>query len=266
MSSTACSDTGTPEPLSVTAAMVVIGDEILSGRTRDKNIGTLADFCGDLAIDLCEVRIVPDEQDAIVEAINALRERNDYVFTSGGIGPTHDDITADAISVAFDVPLLVNARARVILEERYGTVDVSPARLRMARVPEGAVLILNDVTGAPGFTIGNVHVMAGVPEILAAMLEDLAPRLRGGRKVFTRSIDCGVGESVISSELGRIQKKHPMVKMGSYPQMGRLPVYTQLVLRARDVDKLDLALDDVRALVDALHRDKNIVLPKDGKL
>lgn len=259
------SQTSADGPKIVTAAVIVIGDEILSGRTKDKNIGTIADFCAELAITLCEVRVVSDEMDAIVEAVNALRGRNDYVFTTGGIGPTHDDITADAVATAFGVPLRIDDEARQILENRYGTVDVSPERLRMARVPEGGTLIFNSVSGAPGFTVENVHVMAGVPKVMEAMLADLAPRLKGGAKVYSRNMDCGVGESTVSAALGRIQERYPEVKIGSYPQLGRLPVFTQLVLRSSDVDKLETATQEVRAMVDALHREKNIVLSEDGK-
>ena len=157
----------------VTAAMIVIGDEILSGRTKDVNIGAVADFCTDLGIDLTEVRVVSDEMDAIVEAINALRAKYTYVFTSGGIGPTHDDITADAVARAFGVALPINDQARAMLEARWketGT-EVNEARLRMARIPEGADLIVNSVSAAPGFRIGNVHVMAGVPVRLASWVK-----------------------------------------------------------------------------------------------
>ncbi len=244
----------------VTAGFVVIGDEILSGRTKDKNIGTVADFCADLGIDLREVRVVADDRVAIIEAVRTLSGRYTYVFTSGGIGPTHDDITAAAIAEAFDTPLEINAEARRILEERFGTTDVSPERLLMARVPVGGTLIANSMSGAPGFAIGNVHVMAGVPRVLEAMLEDLATRLRGGRKMMSVSIDCGVGESFVSSGLGAIQVAYPDVKIGSYPQFGRLPVYAQLVLRAVDRDRLERAAAEVQALVDRLHKEHNVDL------
>ena len=168
-----------------TAALLVIGDEILSGRTKDVNIGATADFCTDLAIDLMEVRVVSDVEDDIVDAVNALRARYTYVFTTGGIGPTHDDITADAIAKAFGVALPINPEARAMLEARWKERGIEPneARLRMARIPEGASLIVNSVSAAPGFRIGNVHVMAGVPVIMRAMLEAIAPTLKGGRKV-----------------------------------------------------------------------------------
>lgn len=249
----------------ITAALLIIGDEILSGRTKDKNIGTIADFCTELGIDLKEVRVVSDETDDIVDAVNALRARYTYVFTTGGIGPTHDDITADAVAKAFNVELPINAEAQAILEERYQSVDVSPERLRMARIPVGGVLIKNFVSGAPGFIIGNVHVMAGVPKIMQAMLEDLAPRLTVGVKMASRSVDCGVGESTVAAALENIQNQYPDIKIGSYPQMGQLPIYTQLVLRGRDEKLLDEATEKVRAMVDAIHAEKNIILPEETK-
>lgn len=247
-------------PETVTAGFVVIGDEILSGRTKDKNIGTIADFCSELGIDLMEVRVISDNKPAIIEAVKTLSDRYTYVFTSGGIGPTHDDITAESVAEAFGVALDIHPEARRILEERFGTKDVSPERLLMARVPRGGTLIANSASGAPGFIIGNVHVMAGVPRVLEAMLEALATKLRGGRKLMSVSIDCGVGESVVSGGLGAIQKAYPDVKIGSYPQMGRLPVYTQLVLRAADKDLLDRAAAEVRALVDRLHAEHKVDL------
>lgn len=250
-------------PKLITAALLVIGDEILSGRTKDKNIGTVADFCTGMGIELSEVRVVSDEADDIVAALNALRARYTYVFTTGGIGPTHDDITADAVAKAFGVDLPINEDARRILEEQYQTTDVSPERLRMARVPLGATLIKNIVSGAPGFVMDNVHVMAGVPKIMQAMLEAIAPTLEGGAKMHSRSINCGVGESTVSGGLGALQDQYPTVKMGSYPTMGRLPIYTELVLRSTDEALLEEATAKVRAMVNAIHAEKGIVLPEE---
>lgn len=250
----------------VTAAVLVIGDEILSGRTKDTNIGTIADFCTDLGIELSEVRVVSDVTERIVEAVDALRERYTYVFTTGGIGPTHDDITADAVAKAFGVELPVNEEARKILEERFGTVDVSPERLRMARVPVGGRLIYNSVSAAPGFIIGNVHVMAGVPKVMQAMLETLATQLKTGKKTQSWSIDCGVGESTIAAALGAVQERFPGVKIGSYPQMGRLPVYTQLVVRSTDAELLAAAADAVREIVEKMHAEKGVVLAKEKQI
>ncbi|WMT90051.1 molybdopterin-binding protein [Pelagibacterium sp. H642] len=249
----------------VTAGLVVVGDEILSGRTRDVNIATTAQFCTDLGIELREVRVVADEIDAIVEAVNAVRERYTYVFTTGGIGPTHDDITADAIAKAFGVDLPINEQARAMLEARWAEMgtEPTPARLRMARVPVGGELIVNGVTAAPGFRIGNVHVMAGVPKIMQAMLEAIAPTLKGGRKVESRSVPAGVGEGAIGDPLAEIQSRYPDVKIGSYPQMGHASVMTFLVMRSHDVERLEAATAEVQALVDRLHAQKNIVLPKE---
>jgi molybdenum cofactor synthesis domain-containing protein len=245
-----------PSPEAVTAALVVIGDEILSGRTKDVNIGATADFCTELGIELMEVRVVSDVEDDIVAAVNAVRARYTYVFTTGGIGPSHDDITADAIAKAFGVALPINAEARAMLESRWkqtGT-EVNEARLRMARIPEGASLIVNSVSAAPGFRIGNVHVMAGVPKIMLAMLESIAPTLKGGKKIKSITIRCGVGEGTIGGPLGRIQEEFPDVKMGSYPQMGQTFVMTELVLRSSDEARLEEAAGRVREMVSAAHR------------
>jgi len=245
-----------PSPATVTAALVVIGDEILSGRTKDVNIGAVADFCTELGIELSEVRVVPDVEGEIIAAVNAVRSRYTYVFTTGGIGPTHDDITADAIAKAFGVALPINAEARELLEARWkqmGT-EVNEARLRMARIPEGASLIVNSVSAAPGFRIGNVHVMAGVPKIMLAMLEAIAPTLKGGRKVKSVTIKCRVGEGTIGGPLGRIQAEFPDVKMGSYPQMGQTVVMTELVLRSSDEARLAEAAGRVREMVTEAHR------------
>jgi molybdenum cofactor synthesis domain-containing protein len=249
----------------VTAALLVVGEEILSGRTRDRNIGTTADFCTEHGIELREVRVVGDTTEAIVTAVRALSRAYSYVFTTGGIGPTHDDITADAVAEAFGVDLPVNEIARQILEDRYGSVDVSPARLRMARIPAGADLIANSVSGAPGFRIGNVHVMAGVPKIMEAMLEAIGPTLKGGRKLISHTIDVGVGESIIAEGLSGIQAEYPDVRIGSYPQMGRLPIYTQLVLRGADANRLNEATQWVQALVDRVHKEKGVELPKETR-
>jgi molybdenum cofactor synthesis domain-containing protein len=247
----------------VTAGLLVIGDEILSGRTKDVNIGATADFCTDLGIDLREVRVVSDETDDIVDAVNALRARYTYVFTTGGIGPTHDDITADAIAKAFGVALPINPEARAMLEARWkqtGT-EVNEARLRMARIPEGASLIVNSVSAAPGFRIGNVHVMAGVPIIMRAMLEAILPTLKGGKKVMSVTIKAAVGEGTIGGPLGALQEQYPDVKMGSYPQMGHDRVMTELVLRSSDPARLEEAANKVREMVKEAHRRANLEMP-----
>ncbi|KKB84030.1 molybdenum cofactor biosynthesis protein [Devosia limi DSM 17137] len=250
---------------SVTAGLLVIGDEILSGRTKDVNIGATAEFCTDLGIELKEVRVVSDETDEIVDAVNALRSRYTYVFTTGGIGPTHDDITADAVAKAFGVALPINAQAREMLESRWrqtGT-EVNEARLRMARIPEGADLIVNSVSAAPGFRIGNVHVMAGVPIIMRAMLEALAPTLQGGKRVLSATIRAAVGEGTVGGPLGELQAQYPDVKMGSYPQMGKDRVMTELVLRSSDPARLEEAAAAVRAMVAEAHARAGITPPEE---
>jgi molybdenum cofactor synthesis domain-containing protein len=249
----------------VTAGLLVIGDEILSGRTKDVNIGAVADFCTDLGIDLTEVRVVSDVEESIVEAVNALRQRYTYVFTTGGIGPTHDDITADSIAKAFGVALPINAQARAMLEARWketGT-EVNEARLRMARIPEGADLIVNSVSAAPGFRIGNVHVMAGVPVIMRAMLEALAPTLKGGSKVLSVAVKAAVGEGTLGGPLAALQAEFPDVKMGSYPQMGQNRVMTELVLRSSDEALLAQAAEKVRSMVAQAHEKAGIAPPAD---
>ncbi len=249
----------------VTAGLLVIGDEILSGRTKDVNIGATADFCTELGIDLKEVRVVSDETDDIVDAVNALRKRYTYVFTTGGIGPTHDDITADAIAKAFGVALPINAEARAMLETRWkqtGT-EANEARLRMARIPDGASLIVNTVSAAPGFRIGNVHVMAGVPVIMRAMLEAIAPTLQGGKKVMSVTIRAAVGEGVLGGPLGDLQQLYPDVKMGSYPQMGKDRIMTELVLRSSDMARLTEASGKVREMVTLVHLREGVTLPDD---
>jgi len=233
----------------VTAAFLVIGDEILSGRTKDKNIGFLADYLTAIGIDLKEVRIVPDEQDKIVAAVNALRSQYTYVFTSGGIGPTHDDITADSIAAAFGVSVDVDPRARAILEDHYPQGELTPARLRMARIPEGAELIENPVSKAPGFRIKNVHVMAGVPMIMQAMMDAIAPTLKTGRKMLSRSVDADVPESRLADQIGQIQNTYPDTLIGSYPRTKDGRFTTQIVVRSRDETLLSQATAAVEAAV-----------------
>jgi molybdenum cofactor synthesis domain-containing protein len=202
-----------------TAAMLTIGDEILSGRTRDTNMPHLAAALTEKGISLRETRTVPDVAEEIVAAINALRSRYDHVFTSGGIGPTHDDITADAVADAFGVPIGVREDARAILASHYADPerDLNPARLRMARVPEGARLIENPVSKAPGFSIGNVHVMAGVPAVFEAMVAGLLPQLTGGRPLVSETLRIDRPEGEIAEPLGRIADAHPSVSIGCYP-------------------------------------------------
>ena len=238
----------------VTAAMLVIGDEILSGRTKDRNIGHVADIMTAVGIDLSEVRIVPDREDEIVAAVNALRQRYDYVFTSGGIGPTHDDITADAIARAFGVPCEYDARAYALLEANYATrqMEFTEARKRMARMPRGAEHIDNPVSVAPGFRIGNVHVMAGVPAIFQAMLDSVVPTLKTGAKLLSVTIPCPLPEGVIGVPLGEIQKEHPDTIIGSYPKFLDGRFWTDLVVRARTPAALESGRVAIAAMIERL--------------
>ncbi|NBC35052.1 competence/damage-inducible protein A [Novosphingobium sp. FSY-8] len=222
-----------------TAALVVIGDEILSGRTHDKNIAQVAAWLGVQGIRLKEVRVVSDDQDAIVEAVNALRVRNDYLFTTGGIGPTHDDITVDAIAAALGVPVIVHPEARAILEDYYATRGgVTEARLRMARTPEGASLIPNRYSGAPGICWGNIFIMAGVPTITAGMLDALTGTLEGGAPVLSETIGCWVGESEVADLLRNTEKAHEGVAIGSYPFFREGKTGANFVIRCTDADQL----------------------------
>lgn len=238
----------------VTAAMLVIGDEILSGRTKDRNIGHLADVMTAIGIDLTEVRIVADDQPAIVEALNAVRSKYTYVFTTGGIGPTHDDITADAVAAAFGVPCEYDDRALSLLAQNYASrgIEFSETRKRMARMPRGAEHIDNPVSVAPGFRIGNVHVMAGVPEIFQAMLDNVLPTLKTGTKLLSAAVHSPFGEGVIGGPLAKIQQQHPDTIIGSYPKFRDGSFWTELVVRARAQDVLDRARADVEQMVASL--------------
>jgi molybdenum cofactor synthesis domain-containing protein len=242
-------DSATGQP-AVTAALLVIGDEILSGRTKDKNIGYIAEYLTAIGIDLKEVRVVADEEDEIVAAVNALRQRYTYLFTTGGIGPTHDDITADSVAKAFGVPIDYDPRALAIMRERFSEADLNEARKRMARVPEGADLVLNKVSKAPGFWIGNVIVMAGVPAIMQAMLDDVAPKLKTGAKMLSVSVRADAREGDIGTELAEVAKAHPGTSIGSYPFFddARGP-NTNIVVRARDAASLAAAKTAVEAML-----------------
>ena len=237
-----------------TAAVLLIGDEILSGRTKDKNLGFIADCLTALGIDLKEARVVPDVEAEIVAGLNALRSRYTYVFTTGGIGPTHDDITADAVGKAFGLPVDHDPRAVEILLGYFREIGREPneARLRMARVPEGATLIENTVSRAPGFRIGNVFVMAGVPRIMQAMLEAIAPGLTRGVPMASQTVSVQGGEGDIAKPLGEIQGRHPAVVIGSYPFESPQGFASNLVLRSRDPAALTATTAEVRAMADQL--------------
>ncbi|SRR5579884_613629 len=236
----------------VTAAVLVIGDEILSGRTKDKNVGYIAEYLTDIGIDLKEVRIVPDEEPEIVAALNALRARYTYVFTTGGIGPTHDDITADAVAKAFGVAIQHHPEAVELMRARVAETGgvMNDARMRMTRVPVGAELVRNKISAAPGFWIGNVIVMAGVPHIMQVMLDYVAPRLKTGARMLSQSVRADCREGDIGTELGEIAKKHPDVVIGSYPFIDeKRGGNTNVVVRSRDPDKLAAAMRAVEAML-----------------
>jgi len=248
MSGPITSDPASQDP--VTAALLVIGDEILSGRTKDKNIGYIAEYLTTIGIDLREVRVVPDVEAEIIAAIQVLKARYAYLFTTGGIGPTHDDITADCVARAFGVTIDHDPRAIAMLRERYVEGDLNEARLRMARIPAGAELIENPISKAPGFQIGNVIVMAGVPTIMQAMLDHVAPRLRTGVKIQVVTLDAGgLPEGVYGTALGEVAKAHPGVSIGSYPSFLQGTFRNQIVLRSRDAGLLTGAEQDVNALL-----------------
>ncbi len=238
-----------------TAALVVIGDEILSGRTQDKNVGQVALWLNLQGIRLREVRVVPDVEEAIVEAVNALRARNDYLFTTGGIGPTHDDITVDAIATALGVDVVVHPEASAALHAYYkGRGGATEARLRMARVPDGAALIPNRMSGAPGIRLGNIFIMAGVPHITTGMLDALSGTLEGGKPLLSRTIGCWVAESEIAEMLGETEQAHPGCQIGSYPFFREGKVGSNFVVRSTDQTLLDACAEALAAGLDATGR------------
>jgi len=239
-----------------TAALVVIGDEILSGRTEDKNIAQIARWLEVQGIRLREVRVVPDVEDAIIEAVNALRARNDYLFTTGGIGPTHDDITVDAIAKALGVDVVIHPTARAILEGYYATRGgLNEGRLRMARVPAGADLIENKMSGAPGIRIGNLFVMAGVPHITAQMLASLDGELEGGLHLLSETIGSWVAESEVATMLRDAERAHEGCQIGSYPFFREGRVGANFVVRSTDAAALAACAESVREGLRALGRE-----------
>lgn len=236
-----------------TAALIVIGDEILSGRTHDKNIAQVASWLGVQAIRLTEVRVVADQTEAIVEAVNTLRARNDYLFTTGGIGPTHDDITVDAVAEALGVGVTVHPEARAILERYYETRGgLTEGRLRMARTPEGAELIQNRYTGAPGIRIGNVFLMAGVPQITAGMLDSLSGTLEGGAPLLSETVGCWIAESEVAILLRDTEKAHHGCQIGSYPFWREGRTGANFVIRSTDAEALAACVRDLAAGLEAL--------------
>jgi molybdenum cofactor synthesis domain-containing protein len=234
----------------VTAGILVIGDEILSGRTKDRNIGFIAEYLTNIAIDLREVRVVADDETSIIEALDALRARYTYVFTTGGIGPTHDDITADSIAKAFGVGIGYHPEVVARFRERFSEAELNEARLRMARIPEGADLIQSATIIAPGFRIGNVVVMAGVPSIMQAMMDLVAPKLKSGVKMLSETVTANAREGDIGGPLRKIAAEHPDTMIGSYPFLDeeRKP-NTNLVVRSRDPDSLQAAMAAVKQML-----------------
>ena len=247
-SETAASESGTR---TFTAAALVIGNEILSGRTQDANVAYLARRLNELGVRLVEVRIVPDVLEAVVPALQALKAENDYVFTTGGIGPTHDDITVDCVAAAFGRPVVEHPEARRLLEDYYGD-RINDARLRMARAPQGADLVENPVSGAPGLRVENVFVLAGVPEIMRAQFESAAVAIRGGQPLQSVSVDVALAESEIAPGFGALQQRFPDVEMGSYPFRRGDRYRTSLVLRAADGNRLVAAATELRELIEGL--------------
>jgi molybdenum cofactor synthesis domain-containing protein len=243
------------EPMIVTACVLIIGNEILSGRTQDANLAFLAQGLNEAGIRLREARVIPDDHDVIVSTVSEVRHAFDYVFTTGGIGPTHDDITAQCMADAFGVALIVHPEARRLLETHYPPGHLNEARLRMAMVPEGAVLLPNPISRAPGFQIGNVFVLPGVPSIMQGIFEQLKYRLVGGEKVLSRSVSCHLAEGTLAQDLGALQERYPDLEIGSYPYFRRGDFGVTLVLRGIDRERLATATEELKALIRSLGGD-----------
>ena len=248
------------EPKTVTACVLIIGNEILSGRTQDENLAFLAKELGEVGIRLREARVIADDREAIVATLNEVRRRHDYVFTTGGIGPTHDDITSPCVAAAFGVPLIVHPEARRLLESHYPPGGLNPARLRMAQVPEGAVLLPNPISRAPGFRIDNVFVLPGVPQIMRAIFSELKHQLRGGARMLSRSVSCTLGEGTIAKDLGELQARYGDLEIGSYPYFRRSGFGVTLVVRGTDGERIARAVEELKGLIRGLGGD-----PLDGQ-
>ena len=238
-------------PDTVTAALIVIGEEILSGRTSDENIAYIASYLTRIGIALREVRVIADLEAEIVAAVNGLRPRFTYVFTTGGIGPTHDDVTTDAIAKAFGVRVVVDPEAVASMRKHFSEAELTPARLRMARIPEGAKLIDNAISRAPGFMLENVMVMAGVPRIMQVMLDAVTPRLAKGRLMLARSVRIDVPEGDVAPGLAELQLAHPEVQIGSYPFFEKKRLGTYVVLRSADRERLEAARTELWTMIAA---------------
>ncbi len=244
-------------PSTVTAAVLVIGDEILSGRTKDRNIGYIAEYLGKIGVDVREARVVPDVEGEIVTALDALRSRYDYVITTGGIGPTHDDITADAVARAFGVPIGEDPRVIALMMERYQPSDLTPARRRMARIPAGAALIDNPISKAPGFRVGNVFVLAGVPAVMQAMLDSAVKSMKTGAAMLVETIEAGpIPEGRYGDALGAIAQTHSAVSIGSYPSYKDGRFNNQIVVRGKDQEAVAAAVQAVEAMLAAMRGDR----------
>ena len=242
-------------PKTVTACVLIIGNEILSGRTQDANLAFLAKGLNEAGIRLREARVIPDDADTIVNTVNEVRRSFDYVFTTGGIGPTHDDITSACIAEAFAVPLILHPEAKRLLESHYPPGGLNEARLRMAQVPEGAVLLPNPISRAPGFRIDNVFVLPGVPQIMQAIFSELKHRLQGGAAVLSRSVSCTLAEGTIAKDLGELQARYPDLEIGSYPYFRRSDFGVTLVIRGTDRERIGAAVEELKGLIRALGGD-----------
>ena len=252
----------------ITACVLVIGNEVLSGRTKDANLNWLASRCTEIGIRLAEARVIPDEEDVIVSAINECRAKFSYVFTTGGIGPTHDDITAACIAKAFGVEIERRTEAVKLLESFIKKENLNDARLKMAEVPVGAELIYNPVSKAPGFRMENVYVMAGVPSIMRAMFEGYAPTLLTGKPVISQSVACYLPEGAVAKGLAEIQEGHPDVDIGSYPFMRANKFGCTLVSRSTSSDELNLVVGEIKKMIISLGGepiDEDLVTPEDEK-
>jgi molybdenum cofactor synthesis domain-containing protein len=247
--------TSEPETRIVTASVLIIGNEILSGRTQDANLAFLARGLNEAGIRLREARVIPDDPAVIVATVNETRHTFDYVFTTGGIGPTHDDITAQCIADAFGVSLIMHSDAKRLLETHYPPGQLNEARLRMAMVPAGAVLLPNPISRAPGFQIGNVFVLPGVPSIMQGIFEQLKYRLVGGDKVLSRTVSCHLAEGTLARDLGVLQQRYSDLEIGSYPYFRRGDFGVTLVLRGTDRERLAAATDELKALIRSLGGD-----------
>lgn len=244
----------------VTACVLIIGNEILSGRTQDANLAFLATGLNEAGIRLREARVIPDDPGVIVDTVNEVRRKFDYVFTTGGIGPTHDDITSACVAEAFGVSLILDPEAKRLLENHYPPGGLNEARLRMAHVPDGAVLLPNPISRAPGFRIENVYVLPGVPQIMQAIFSELRHRLRGGARLYSRSISCTLSEGALAKELGALQERYSDLEIGSYPYFRRSDFGVTLVLRGTDRNRIAVAAEELKALIRTLGGD-----PQEGQ-